>query len=687
MHTVRRLMDIARPYAGKLLLVALLTSVGALAELVEPWVYRAIINDLAGVFVSRETGLLPQILEELRGGPEETEPEGTPSGSAPETTTPEKEPPSVPASEPAAPAAPATQALAPTTKYKPATAARRRSRRRRLTRAQRSAEIKSLVGPILKPPPVPPRTVSYTIRTLWLGVLVLLGAAGLAKVFAAMADLLAASTTNQIEEGFILKTLRHVLRLPFSYFTRRPSGAIARQIDQSDQIAPLFSALTQEVWSEAFTAVTILVVIFSVNAQLASIVLVALLVYLLVTIRMTHHLETHLEEYYGLWDDVAGRIQETVSGIKTVHAHANEEYEMQRTTKTVKEAFRTYLRRQQVETRYTFLQNTLIYISKGLILGLGGMKALEHQLTPGDVVMFMAYLDRIYSPVNNLTNLYAVIQRHIVSLHRAFRLHDVKEEDRGDRQVIEVREGRVEFRDVDFHYREGRPVLRRLNFTMNPGEVTALIGPSGVGKTTTADLLLQLYQPQGGTILVDGHDLRTVDLDSWRKQVVAVSAEGTIFRDTLAQNIRYSRLEATDEEVQAAALQAGLAGAIERLPEGLHTVLGERGYELSMGERQRVLLARAFVANPRILVLDEATANLDFKTEDAVKKTLRELTRGRTTLIIAHRQSMLTEVDRVVAIREGRVIEEGPPEVLFGQRGYFFQMMTARPQGPELHVQ
>jgi ABC-type multidrug transport system fused ATPase/permease subunit len=274
-----------------------------------------------------------------------------------------------------------------------------------------------------------------------------------------------------------------------------------------------------------------------------------------------------------------------------------------------------------------------------------------------------------------------------VSLHRAFRLWEVEEEERGDRQPLEIREGRVEFRHVDFQYREGQPILRDLGFTLQPGQVTALIGPSGAGKTTAADLLVGLYRPQQGAILLDGKDLRTVDLDSWRKLAVVVSAEGTIFRDTLAQNIRYARLDATDAEVREAALKAGLGPALKRLPEGMNTVLGERGYELSMGERQRVLLARAFAANPRILILDEATANLDFKTEDAVKKTLRDLIQGRTTLIIAHRQSMLTEVDQVVAIREGRVIEQGPPAALFGRQGYFFQMMTAQPRGPELHVQ
>src|SRR5947208_2416360 len=714
MNIAKRLLSVARPYAGRLLLVAVLTSLGALGELVEPWVYRAIINDIAGVFVSKATGLWPEILEELRSGGGEADVEAppapaTPPPSGPSTTAarpgglgpseaPSSEAAGAPPSQTSAAGGATKPPLAPANRAKPsresaASAAKaRQAHRSRLRRLRQQVEqslqqsVQQAAEPSPTAPVLPPRTVSHAMRTRWLGVLVLLAATLLAKLFTAAADLLAAHTTNDIEENFILKTFRHVLRLPYAYFTQRPSGSIARQIDQSDQMAPLYAAITQEVWSELFTATAIIIVMLSVNVQLSLLVLAAVVVYLLVTLQMTRHLEAHLEDYYALWDDVSGRIQEVVAGVKTVRAHGNEDYEGDRTASIVRNAFRTYLRRRRVETRYSLIQNLLIYGSKGIVLGVGGMRALEHQLTPGDVVMFMAYLDRIYSPVHNLTGLYSAIQRNVVSLLRAFRLLEVPEEGGGDRQPIEARECRVDFRDVEFRYREDRPVLRGINFTLEPGLTTALIGPSGAGETTIADLVVQLYRPQKGNILVDGEDLARADLSRWRKQIAVVSPEGTIFRDTLADNIRYGRTDATDDEVRAAALKAGLGVAIERLPQGLETPLGERGYELSLGERQRVLLARAFLASPKLLILDEATANLDFKTEAAIKKTLCELTRGRTTLIIAHRQSMMTDVDRVVAIRDGQVIEEGTPQALLGQQGYFFQMMSAQPPPAELRV-
>ena len=238
MPTFKRLISIARPYAMKLVFVAVLTSAGALADLVEPWVYRAIIDDIAGVFVSRATGLWPEIVEELRGEPE-SEALPPPANSA--VSHPALAPPESPGSAVQPPRLP--QATAP-------------------RHHQRRASV-----PVQLKPPLPLRTVSTAARTLWLGVLVLLGAAILSRLFAAWADLLAARTTNQIEQNFILKLFRHVLRLPVSYFTQRPSGAVARQIDQSDQIAPLYTAVAQEVWSELFTAVAILTLGLGIGVQ------------------------------------------------------------------------------------------------------------------------------------------------------------------------------------------------------------------------------------------------------------------------------------------------------------------------------------------------------------------------------------------------------------------------------------
>jgi ABC-type multidrug transport system fused ATPase/permease subunit len=238
-------------------------------------------------------------------------------------------------------------------------------------------------------------------------------------------------------------------------------------------------------------------------------------------------------------------------------------------------------------------------------------------------------------------------------------------------KALVIREGKIEFDKVRFGYTPEREVLKGISFTLSPGQVTALIGTSGAGKTTTVDLLMRLYEPTAGRILIDGQDIRELDAASVRGQIGMVSTDGAVFRGTLADNIRYKRPDATEEEVYQAAMAAGMQATLQRLPQGLQTLVGESGIGLSVGERQRIQIARMLVARPRILVLDEATANLDFATEAEVKRTLEEIRRNSTVLIIAHRFSMVRDADRVIVLSEGEVMEEGSPAELLEKGGWF----------------
>jgi len=315
-----------------------------------------------------------------------------------------------------------------------------------------------------------------------------------------------------------------------------------------------------------------------------------------------------------------------------------------------------------------------------MVLGYGGYMVLDSRLTPGDVVMFVAYLDRLYDPIDSLSSIAVNLQQHMASLNRAVRLLQTgPEEARG--VPLLPGPGKVEFRDVRFGYVAKREVLCGLSFTMEPGKVTALTGPSGAGKTTAADMLLKLWEPKSGEILIDGQPLSQVDPSSVRQSIGMVATDGAVFRGTLADNIRYKRPGATDIEVVDAAGAAGLGTALDRLPEGLQTVIGEGGLGLSVGERQRLQIARILADRPRILVLDEATANLDYATEIEVKHALSRLSPRPTTLVIAHRYSMVKDADSVVVLDEGRILEQGTPDELIAAGGWFAQLSRASAEG------
>ena len=523
---------------------------------------------------------------------------------------------------------------------------------------------------------VAPRTPNQALNTLlWaVGLLFLINLIG--YIFWLIADNMNVKLSCYIEQRFIQSTFSHVLKLPLGFFGKRSSAAVAKQIDQSEEVAAIVNAFSQEILPEAISLTGILVIMLWQNVTLTLIAFAIIPFYLFLAWRSARKLESGLSDYYDRWEDVSSHIQDALSGIKTVKLSGAEEREAGNLKKASDGAYRDYIARARRSNKYVFAEAILTHLSSALVLGYGGYLTLEHRLTPGDVVMFVAYLDRLYSPIDSLASLWVSLQQNVASIARAFRLLDNHAEEKKGTE-FQIKKGLIEFKNVHFGYTPEREILKGLSLTIQPGKITALVGTSGAGKTTTIDLLMKLFDPASGEILIDGQDLVGVGASGLRKQIGIVATDGAVFRGTLADNIRYKRPEATDAEVMKAAISAGLKTTLQRLPDGLQTAVGERGIGLSVGERQRIQIARVLVAQPRILVLDEATANLDYATEAEIKKTINEVRKENTVIIIAHRYSMVNDADQVFVLADGGVVEEGSPAELIKKGGWFADFANA----------
>lgn len=516
---------------------------------------------------------------------------------------------------------------------------------------------------------VPARSASQTLTTLLVSVVLLFAISVIGHFFSLRARLYGARVASRMESAFIVNTFSHVLRLPLSFFSHTASAGLAKRIDQCDQVAPIVSAFSQQILPEAVRLVGICAIMFVTNWRMAIVSFVMLPLYLWVARRSALRMK-NLDPYYALWENISAHIADSISAIKTVKLSGAESREEQRLRIESGHAYDVYLKRVATAQRFYLSLNALSNFSKAMVLGYGGFLVLRHSLTPGDVVMFVAYLDRLYSPIDALNEIAVSLQQYLASLLRAVRLLDTGPTEAPGADLAPG-PGKVEFRNVRFSYVPGREVLRGLNLTLEPGKVTVLAGPSGAGKTTTADLLLKLYEPSAGDIVIDGHKLCETGPESVRRAIGVVAADGVVFRGTLADNIRYKRPQADDSEVLEAALAAGLGRTLERLPQGLETEVGEHGIGLSAGERQRLQIARILVDKPRLLVLDEATANLDYETELEVKQALTHLSPRPTMLVIAHRYTMMKEADYIYVMQNGQVIEHGTPSKLCRQGGWF----------------